>query len=332
MPFDDANLDALDLLLGEFEDAGKEPKTDDPTSDISEDDNTPSDGTEEPQVEDSDVEVDTPQDEANDAESSEDIEPIEDRLKAFEDLLGDDTAEALDVSTPKGLMQKLESEAQQLQAELAASPLNNLPQGGVFNHNGKWVFHMSEGEINNYLTELKDNGQEFSAAQVHTAILNALNEVPKFQHRQQALQQRAALIHEQRQIVEWQDFKSEVQRKLPEMTQDDFDKIGNYVDNMTSSDPNYAAIVSTKEGKVLKGVEAAKKLGILQRLKGGTASTITKPSAPDANAASKKVRTGTARNATYKRSEVEAMSQAEFNKLSDTVVDALLRGDNIIDD
>lgn len=327
----DDELSLLDIMLSEDEQAPQE-ETHNNDSIVTppDDKNVASDANETVQEGDSESTEDNA---ADSDEPPEELAPLEDRLAEFEAVIPEVATEETDVSTPRGLIAKLEAESHILKQEIQSSPLNNLPQGGIYQKDGKWVFHMTEPEINDYLTELKDNGQEFSAAQVQTAIVNALHEVPRLQAKHQALAQRASLIFENQQIAEWQDFKTEVSRKLPEITQEDFNRIGNYVDSQASTDPRFAESIRTKEGKVLKGVEAARKLGILQRLKASANPNASKtPSAPDSRVVGKRVQATATGTKTYKRSEVEAMSQAEFNRLPEAVVDAMLRGDNVIED
>lgn len=252
------------------------------------------------------------------------------RLAEFEKAVQDEEEE-----TPRSVLKKEQYTLQQLELDLHNNLVNNLPQGGVFYNNGKWVFHMTEPEINQYLTDLKDNGQEFAAAQVQTAILNALQEMPKFQQKLQAYQNHQGHVSDLTHRVEWMEFKSEVTKKLPELTQDDFDNIGKYIDQSASRDAQYAASIANKEGKAQRGIEAAAKLGILARLKqqADSAKTKNKPAATETLGKSKRVNTTVNRGKpTFKRSQVEKMSQAEFNRLPQDVVDLMLAGENIIDD
>jgi hypothetical protein len=213
---------------------------------------------------------------------------------------------------------------QKAQAINNANFLEGLPKDGVFQKEGKTIYEMNGKELNDYILELQDAGRAFEAAQIQSNYFKAVEGAQRYQTEVQEYQELQQQYANAQQYVEWQDVKQEVTTHLPEITQDDFDKIGHFIDTEASRNPAYAAALTTKAGKLQKGVEAMQALGILQRLKDKASSAkITTPSAPDSRVEGKKVKSKQTGSKTHSKDPL-SMSQAEFNKMSDDDLDAAL--------
>lgn len=325
-----------DLLrsLGLYDDTEGDDKADDT--------NVASEGSEAPQNESLEEPEDDVQEEGQSGKETQDAEtetgadetdgqeevPLEDRLADVEKIYQPEP-EGPETEL-KQIEVTLSAKAQELQQDFLAG----LPQGGYFEKNGKPIYQMDGQEINDYLIELKDNGQEFAAGQVQVAYNKAIDAAAGYQKK--VLEYRALEqdYHTKKSFTDWVAVKNEIATKLPEITQEDFAKVGEYIDHKLQTDPQFVAAVATKEGKLKRGVEALEQLGILKRLRDQMETTEPKnqkPSAPDARAVSKKVKSSSTGKPTYKRSEVAHMPQDKFNKLSEREVDQLLQG-GFIDD
>jgi hypothetical protein len=160
--------------------------------------------------------------------------------------------------------------------------------------------------------------------------MKAVDAAEKYYNKIQALQERQAKLKQATDFVEWQEIKEEVGKKLPELTQKDFDAVGNYIDQQAVKDPAYYNGLQDKAGKLQKGIHALETLGILKRLKETTQPTSEpkpEPSAPDARAGSKKVKQTTAGAKTYNPDvDIDSLSKEELNAFLDIELKNMLRG------
>lgn len=260
--------------------------------------------------------------EETDHEQEVEEKPLDERLTEFEEkfLPKEDEPETLE-----GQLAQFEASLKQKAQDINSNHfLEGMPKDGVFQKDGKTIYEMKGNELNDYILELQDAGRAYEAAQVQHNYFQAVEKAHKYKQQiddYQALEQQYA---QAQQFVEWQNVKTQVLEHLPELTQDDFDKIGQYIDTQSAQNPVYAAAITNMAGKLQKGVEALNALGILKRLKEQTKDAkITTPSAPDSRVESKKVKPKQSGSKPYSKDPLK-MSQAEFNRMSESDLDAAL--------
>lgn len=267
--------------------------------------------------------TDTDTSESTDAaDDAEEPAPISDRLKEFEQHLPPPEADG----SLRGQLKQLETSVKQEEQALQSTNfLAGLPTDGIFQKDGKSIYAMDQTEVNDYIVSLQDEGHAFQAAQVQTNYLKAMDGATGYYQKLQAFQESQTKLRQASDYVDWQELKNEFSTKLPELTQKDYDALGQFIDSKAVKDPLYYEALSTKAGKLQKGVEALQALGILERLKGVKPKEESKqPSAPDAKTVSKKVKTKSNGVASYTNEQIFNMSQKEFNALPEDVINKML--------
>ena len=304
----------LDKLLGIAQEIEGEqaPENEEGTSDTQEEKEAPSDEN----ITSPDEESDPDQTEFKEEEKT-----LEERLQEVEAKAKQEEDASL-----RGQLKRMEDQLKEVASRLESTNfLDGLPQGGVYEKDGRPIYELNQKDMNDYLLELRDNGRELEAGYVQTAYTNAIENAKKYKKDFDTFQTYKQQVAEAQDYVEWVEVKEEVQKNLPELTQDDFIKVGQFIDAMAAKDSLYAAAITNKAGKLQKGIEALQQLGILERLrKQATNATIKQPSAPDARLASKKVKGQQTGSSTYRQEDVAAMNQAAFNKLPEDELDKLL--------
>lgn len=244
--------------------------------------------------------------------------PLDERLKEFEIPAPSDKPSLRDEL--KGLETQIKQEAVSLQKDFLA----DLPQ---LHKAGKSIYAMDQSGINDYIVELQDAGKAFEAGQVQTNYLKALDAATAYQGRLKDFETKQTQYQQAADYVDWTEIKAEVASKLPELKQEDFDKVGQYIDQKAGADPVYYSALSTKEGKLQKGVEALNALGIIDRLKEARKKDAMPddeaPTAPDANLSSKRVKVKPGKSGNS-YDAVAKTSLAEFKKLPQEAIDAAL--------
>lgn len=317
-PYDELTEDEFGTLLG-LEDelpakADGEPEEKTESATPPEEEEEPADDEEEGDEHDED-------EDEEEQEEGELLKPFDERLKEFE-VVESETPQ------PKNELKELEEEISREYAELQAIA-SDLPQGGIFKKDNKSIYDMNHQEINDYLLDLRDNAREFEAGQVQSAYLKAIEKGGQYQQRLKVLQEKALGYENKRNVFEWSEVRREVSSRLPELSEADFQKIGNYIDQKALVDADYYKSIQTKEGKLLAGRHAMNELGILKDLKNRMGQAAKEPGTtapPDAGVVRKKVTTKSKNTgkASDKVSNVTRMKQSDFNALSDAEIDRLL--------
>lgn len=257
----------------------------------------------------------------------EESSPLEARLGEIESEFNLKDADTFvpDVDPDEQRIQTLEQGVAQYENYLRNTDfLAQFPKDGVFSHNGKTIYEMSDKELNDYMTDLQERGEVYAAGQVQTTYFKAVDAASQFLQIKQAYQQASQQLAEERETFEWKSIRKEFETKLPELTDKDYAAIANFI-QQNQSDPAYVNALSTRKGKMEKGVEAMHKLGIFKRLKESIQKQeVKKPSAPDAHAASKKVKRTEVSDLSHQLDRFSKMSQKEFNKLSNEEIEAAL--------
>lgn len=252
----------------------------------------------------------------------EELPSLEERLGEFKEF------EEVAVEDPdKQALEAIEREIKTLESNLTNIDIfSQLPQDAVFAPNGKSIYAMTESELNDYVSDLNDQGNPYAAGRVTTAYQDALRLANNFIAAQNVLNEKRALAAEKRDFNEWKEVRSEIHSKLPELTDADFALIAKHIEEKAVSDPLYFDAIKTRKGKMEKGVEAMSKLGILKRLKETVQKEpVKQPSAPDAHVASKKVNVKRdVSDLTDRLEKARKMPQKEFNKISQEDLDAML--------
>lgn len=262
---------------------------------------------------------------------------LDERLEAFEKKYKPEKKEA---DSPRAKLSELESTLQQKEAEVNTSNfLDAFPQSGIFAKGDKTIYEMRAPELNDYIVELQDKGRAFDAAQIQTQYFKAVEAAQRFSQKLTEVQQLRQHVTNQAHAVEWNEIREEVLKVLPEINQNDLVKADQYIQHNAQQNPVYANALSTKKGKMEKGVEALEALGILKALKAKAnpeATETKQPTAPDARAGSKTVRHTATGSKTYRESDIVKMPQAQFNKffnaLSGEDQNRVLSGEAIVRD
>lgn len=299
----DADKDALTALLG-----ASEEEVDDGEAESQEETKTEASGTE-------------PEEQGQEEQEV----ALEDRLKEFDSKYA---AKEEDQSL-RGQLKAMEDNVKLVEHQLTSTDfLGQLPKGGVFEYKGQSIYAMDANALNEYLIELKDNGQELAAGQVQTAYVNAVEAAKKLRNDYEALQEQKRQLADATDYVEWVEVREEITNHLKELTEDDYKKVAAHIDAQATANAAYKAAISTKQGKLQKAVDAMESLGILKRLRDQIQAKEPdkKPTAaPDAHAASKKVKITSTGKQPYKIDEAIKMPQSKFNALSDAEIDELLK-------
>lgn len=251
--------------------------------------------------------------------------PLSDRLKEFEQ----DTTTEPSQPSPRKQLEDFEVQLKHQELQLQQNFLNGLPDAGVFQKDGKTIYQMGQQELNDYIIELQDKGQALAAGQVYTNYTEAIKRAEKYQGELTNYQENASKLHNAKNFIDWQEIRTEVATKLPELTEKDFEAVATYVDQKAQSDALYYQALSTKEGKLQKGVDALNALGILKRLKAAKEpdEPTTLPSSPDTRPTkrvSTQVNTG---ELSYNPNvDIKTLKPEELHALLDFELKTMLKG------
>lgn len=286
-----------------------------------------------------DPEPDTKHEEAHEAEvKDEEPLPFDDRVEVFEKELGL-TEEAPEHAEPdeKAFIEaettrrvsEYQTQLNQIKQQLEnrnETYFGKVPQGGVYQQDGRSIYEMTEAEVNDYVTELSDAGKTLDAQRVvtgynqymqaanlylqHEQMYNqAVNQLPE---KQQEFQKQAE--QSVRNNTEWAAVRDTFMKKFPELTQSDIQRAHALLQQQELQ-TDFIEKTATLEGKTRLAYQAIKKLGILDKYK--PAKPEPEPSAsPDAQASSKKVKITPKSGPATSAKKVAQLSQKEFNKLS----------------
>ena len=275
-----------------------------------------------------------PQEEAPTTEEQDSLPPVDERLEQLKKQYGveESTNEPAPINGREVLKQHL-NELQNEEARL--DPKNyfkSLPMGDLYVYQGRTVYELDNKTLNDYLIDLKDSGQEFQSALVQKAVLDGRNLYGQYQNDLAALEQKRTTAQVLTHTVEWEEVANDIIKQLPELEQHR-KLVGDAIDEKINADANFAQAVLTKEGKAKKAVEVILGMGLLNpKAKEVPEEKHTTSTPPDARVVSKKVKTSPTGAQTYREADILKMSQAEFNKLPDDVVDKLLWGEGVIKD
>lgn len=291
-------------------------------SDTQDDDKNDSEGSGEPLVDDSDEQDDTATEtddgdseaeggevEEGDSGSAEQPAPLEDRLKEVE--------KQFKPEPEQDPIKVVSAQLEQLNQQIAQLQQNNFyaqkPVGDIYQPEGKHVFDMSEQQLNDYVQFLQDDGKHIEAAKVQKAVLEANDrghrEVAQFQQ----LQQQREALEQTRHQHEWNHVEADWLGKFPEI-KPHVQGVYKLLEQEVQTNPQAHALSQSLGGKTQLVYEALKHLGIFDKIREARSDagiTESKPSAPDAKAGSKRVKTQT-KPSHFTRAQIKAMSQAEY--------------------
>lgn len=259
---------------------------------------------------------------AEEEEETPEAVPLDERIKEFE------VPEKPEEPTLRDKLTAFQADLQREAMELQQDFLAGLPD--LRTADGRKIYDLDQKAINDYIVQLQDEAKAFEAGQVQANYFKALEAATNYRNKFQGFETKRAQYREASDHVDWVEIKDEVAKKLPELTQDDFNQVGAYIDQKATTDPAYYAALSTKAGKLQKGIEALNTLGIIGKLKEVRKTTEPPqdevPSAPDAGLVSKKVKTKTSeKNNNY--DAVAKSSLKEFKKIPQADIDAALEAE-----
>lgn len=305
-----------------------------------------------------------------DDDISPDVEPSQENQEETEEVKEDKDAEdtgVQDEEQEEGEEEKLESPDKSLsdrldevEGDIQKAPRQNLElanqvhlrkldtfqnevnqfntKAPTYTDGNKTVLEMDQTELDAYIDSLHQEGKSGLANRVLKELDDYKTEYGTLVEKQKKLQNESNQIDAFRQQVEWDEIEKDFKQKFPEVTEEEIQQIGNFMESRRTSDTNYAAALQTKDGKVFKIKEAAMHLGVFARLREEADKQKDKDpkpnkqlSAPDARMVSKKVKHSGSSSGqrTYSEEDISSMSQEQFNKLPEDVVEKLLRGELI---
>lgn len=211
---------------------------------------------------------------------------------------------------------------EQLMQQMNTSP---LPQGALYQPDGRSIYTMTDHQINEYLTTLKDAGRTFEAGRVEKARQEYFDRETRIHHELQQLTAEQRQLATLENAAEWEEVEEEYLKQMPGLRQF-LPQVSAFIDGQLQTNPAYAAAADSKIGKFQKVYEALQQLGILSFMKTHTSKTqIQSPSAPDAQAGRKKVLT-TITPESFTREQIEKMSLDEYVQHEAAIDKALAEG------
>jgi len=209
------------------------------------------------------------------------------------------------------LEQQLSLQAQQLQS---INLLSGLPQDGIFAPNGKSIYEMEPSALNDYLLQLKSNGQNALASEVQGAYTNALNRLQNYISQKTLINQKQDTLREKRHFNEWRHVRDEWVSRFPELDTH-LDQLAHYIEKKAASDPIFEVQLASQAGKmraVLKGIQ---ELGIDKKLAAQEPKVkISIPNSPESLIAGKKVSNQTGFPEAFTAEQISKMSMQDYLK------------------
>lgn len=246
---------------------------------------------------------DASDDDNSEDDSQSDEKPVEDRFQELSKSIAPDEAD--EASQLAELETQLQVEGRQLQN---ADILNGLPNLVA---DGKSIYAMEPAELNQQLMQLRDAGKELEADQMSQAYNAACMRVQQYVQLQQQHQVKQQELKDKKSFQEWKQCREQWLVSLPEV-EAHIPKIAQYIDQKSQTDPATALLVETQPGKMRAILQAIRELGIDKELAKSTPKAVIKtPSAPDAQAASKKV-TNSNTTVPFTREQIGKMSDSEY--------------------
>ena len=247
-------------------------------------------------------------------DEDEDEEGLLERLAALEEQHG--KADDSDPWVP------VRTEEQYLLGEQAALQQGFL-QGlkDIKNDAGKSIYEMQEPEFEKFLQELDDDGKEALKLDAHASRKQAIAQAERFMARQADFNERLNTYHQYKLEMEViTDIAKQL--KYPQVVKRYQDgSITRHLTELAAADSSIAPLAATKEGLYKLAIRAIRDLGII---KSKGQETSKQPSAPDAKATSKKVKTKSSDSSDEALMARVSKYPDEWKKLDEKTRDRLL--------
>ncbi len=268
---------------------------------------------------DKEPETETPvqeESQTNESEETEEAPPLQERFEEFTKPFKE--AEESPTKTLEGNIAQLEEQVK------AYNIYDGLKTSDEYAPSGKSVYTMNDGELNQYLIELRDKGQELLATQIVTARQTAYDRASQLANAQNTLNEHKQNLAVQQNQLEWTGVENEWVEKIPEL-KDHVQKIANYIDQKQNTDLTFKAGLQNRNGKMQAVYDAIVDLNLMGQVTQEPAEIKT-PSAPDAKLKSKKVKTKP--QGTFSKSEIAKIpwDSNEFGEVEKQLEEALFSG------
>jgi hypothetical protein len=278
-----------------------------------EDDETTEEGEETEGSEESGAGDDEPTEQNEEDSETDETEEVESKLAELEAQYG-----KADEEDPWQPIKAEEQVLLQEQAELQQSFLTGLPD--IKNDAGKTIYEMDEKAFDDFLQQLDDDGKERLKVNAIQARETAVQKALAYQERKVNFEARLQVYHQSKLEM---DVITDIakQLNLPEVVkkykEGEFHK---FAREKAKSDPSIAQKASSKEGLYQLAIMAIRDLQLVKSKE----SETKKPSAPDAKAASKKVKSTPSDNSTEALLAKVSKDPSEYKKLDRKTRDRLM--------